>query len=350
MALSHAMEQAALAAAEDGPMVVIALFQRKPYFARERAVYERIARVAAVTLIGLVAEDAPSLPDGVSLVLLDDKEELAREWTVVVLTPRWGSVLVAHDREEVEAGAATMESGRIFSARWSYRRDDALHEALRLRRVLADRLPVAAGTGMDRVIERLREIPPAPGEARGDAALRLLVNNAERDHALLRAARLHPETGSHSPAVAALESDESLRRWSGTSGVTASGVLPVAMFAVRVEHQGNTVQPVGRTHARRDEAVIAVLSAHLLPADRLTRIGENEYLRICPGISRDDAVAHAYKIGADFAAAAQRSAFLSVVVTVAMSVTRIRPLPVESLRAALQWAVGQGIPVATIDN
>lgn len=53
--ISHALEQAALAATEDGPMVVLALFQRLPYFERERQVYQRIASRAAATVVGLVA-------------------------------------------------------------------------------------------------------------------------------------------------------------------------------------------------------------------------------------------------------------------------------------------------------
>jgi hypothetical protein len=63
----------------------------------------------------------------------------------------------------------------------------------------------------------------------------------------------------------------------------------------------------------------------------------------------EEAVAHAYRIGADFAAANERNAFLSATATVAVAVTRNRPLPVDPLREALRWAVGQGVPVATID-
>ncbi|MEU5940464.1 DICT sensory domain-containing protein [Micromonospora sp. NPDC047548] len=84
--VSHAIEQAALATAEDGPLVVIALFQRLPYFARERARYERIATGAAVTVVGLVGEPPSGLPAGAYGVALDEAGELAREWTVVALT------------------------------------------------------------------------------------------------------------------------------------------------------------------------------------------------------------------------------------------------------------------------
>jgi hypothetical protein len=36
-------------------------------------------------------------------------------------------------------------------------------------------------------------------------------------------------------------------------------------------------------------------------------------------------------------------------VTVALTVTRRRPLPEEQLRQALEWAVAQNTPVVTID-
>ena len=93
--VSHAIEQAALATAEDGPLVVLALFQRMPYFARERALYERISRMAAATVVGVVGQTPGDLPAGAYPVALDEAEDLAREWTVAVLTPRFGAALVA---------------------------------------------------------------------------------------------------------------------------------------------------------------------------------------------------------------------------------------------------------------
>ncbi|MDI5944114.1 histidine kinase, partial [Micromonospora sp. DH15] len=119
---------------------------------------------------------------------LDETEDLAREWSVVALTPRFGAALVAHDRAEVEQ-ATTLESGRLFDGRWGFRRDEALHEVVRLRDRLADRLPGAVRLAVEETLARVRDLPATPGEARGEAALRLMFSRAER------AARAHGPGG-----------------------------------------------------------------------------------------------------------------------------------------------------------
>ncbi|MEV6495008.1 hypothetical protein AB0M20_41265, partial [Actinoplanes sp. NPDC051633] len=110
------------------------------------------------------------------------------------------------------------------------------------------------------------------------------------------------------------------------------------------------IHGVGRTAARHEEAAINVLVSRLRPADRATRVGSGEFLLFLPGFAYDDALAFAYRIGTDFAEASQRNAFVSPAVTVALTVTRRRPLPVDEIREALQWAVAGGIPVATIEG
>jgi hypothetical protein len=351
--VSHALEQAALAAAEDGPMVVFALFQRLPYFERERRVYERIASRAAATVVGLVAGQAPEVPAGTYPVLLDEKEELAREWTVVVLTPRFGAVLVAHDLEEFAAGAGTLESGRVFEGRSSYRRDDALHEVLRLRRQLGDRLSATALSAVDAVVDRVRELPATPGESRADAALRLFAGRAERDHTRLReraraaGAATSPEATDDTDLTGA----PGVRQWAGTTGVTASGVLPVAVLAVRITHAAGGVDgPIRRTATRQQQAAIELLVSRLRPGDRATKAGPDDFMLFLPALGHDAAVAFAYGLVADFAAAEERSAFLAATVTVAVTVTRRRPLPEGELRQALEWAIAQNAPVVTIDS
>ena len=346
--ISHAIERAALAAAEDGPMVVIALFQRLPYFERERRVYERIASRAAVTVVGLVAAEAPDLPAAAYPVLLDEKEELAREWTVVVLTPRFGAVLVAEDLERFQAGATTLESGRLFEGRSCFRRDEALHEVLRLRGLLSDRLPPAALSAMDAVVDRVRDLPATPGESRADAALRLFADRAERDHTRLRAGAHRAESTADDTDLAG---EPGVRRWTGATGVTASGVLPLAVLAVRVTHAAaGSDGPIGRTATRQHQAAIDLLLARLRPGDRATKVGEDDFLLFLPALGYDDAVAFAYGLVADFTAAGDRSAFLSATATVALTVTRRRPLPEPELWQALQWATAQNAPVVTIDG
>ncbi len=350
--ISHALEQAALAAAEDGPMVVFALFQRLPYFERERQVYESIAGRAAATVVGLVAGQAPDMPAGVHPVLLDEQEDLAREWTVVVLTPRFGGVLVARDLEEFQAGASTLESGRLFDGRSSFRRDEALHEVLRLRNRLGDRLSPEALSAVDAAVDRVRDLPAAPGETRADAALGLFTARAERDHTRLRtAADRAGETGRRAAGETDLAGEAEVRRWAGDTGVTASGVLPVAVLAVRITHAASGQDgPIGRTATRQQQATISLLMARLRPGDRATKIGQDDFLLFLPALGHDDAVKFAHGLVADFAVADARSSFLSATVTVALTVTRRRPLPEGELRQALDWAITQNAPVVTIDS
>ena len=334
-------------------MVVFALFQRLPYFERERQVYRRIAGRAAVTVVGLVAEQVPEMPPGAYPVLLDEQENLAREWTVVVLTPRFGAVLVAHDLEDFQAGAATLEAGRVFEGRSSFRRDEALHEVFRLRSQLGDRLSPAVLSAVDDVVDRVRELPATPGESRADAALRLFSARAEQDHTRLRA-------GAHRPGPAAppqaggdtdLTGEPGVQQWSGATGVTASGVLPVAVLAVRIAHAaGGQEGPVGRTAIRQQQAAIELLVTRLRPQDRASKVGQDDFVLYLPAMGPEDAVALAHGLVDDFAADGARSAFVSATVTVAVTVTRRRPLPEEELWRAVQWAITQHAPVVTIDD
>ena len=123
VAVSHAIEQAGLAPAMDGPMVFVALFQRLDYFRREWEVYRQLAQRAAVTVVGFVEDFRPEVPDGVLPVVLRDEEPLSREWSAMLLTPRAGASLVAIDQEQVAPGTRTLESGRLFDGRWNFRRE-----------------------------------------------------------------------------------------------------------------------------------------------------------------------------------------------------------------------------------
>ncbi|WP_232534145.1 DICT sensory domain-containing protein [Plantactinospora sp. KBS50] len=350
--VSHAIERAALAAAEDGPLVVVAMFQRAPYFERERAVYGRIAAQSVTTVIGLVADQPPAVPDGAYPVRLAATEELAREWTVVALTPRFGAMLVAHDREEVAPASTTLEGGRLFDGRWHFRRDDALHELVRLRRALADRLPPPALAGIDDTLTRVRDLPATPGESRTEAAVRLLVSrigrNLDRQDDLCRqldaARRPAAESG-----LTGLADEAAVRRWTGMDGTTASGTLPVALVGIRVAEPPEAPERLGRRSAARElQAVLQVLTAGLRPIDRVTRFGEGDFLLIMPALSAEDALQVAYRIGKDLGGLAGTYPFVQFSGTCVVAVTRRRPLPVDQIRRALDWAVAQGVPVAAL--
>ncbi|WFE97975.1 DICT sensory domain-containing protein [Micromonospora sp. WMMD987] len=341
--VSHAIERSALATAEDGPLVVIALFQRMPYFLRERDRYRRIAAGAAVTVVGLVGETPPELPPGGYAVALAETEELAQEWSVVALTPRFGASLVARDRREV-AVAGTLEEGRLFSGRWGFRRDEALHEVIRLRAQLGDRLPPTALTAIDQVLRRVRDLPATPGESRAEAALRLMAGRVDRAHHGGPGRGGEPEEGAPG-----LVDEPTLRHWAGTDGVTAAGTLPVALIGVRVGEPAGAPERFGRRSAAREaQAVIAALTAPLRPVDRAVRLAPDEYLLILPSLNRQEALAVASRVHTSVAGLARSYPFVSFAVHTAVTVTDRRPLPVADVRHAVDWAAREGVPVATV--
>ncbi|MGC4892584.1 DICT sensory domain-containing protein [Micromonospora sp. DT31] len=333
VAVSHAIERAALAEAEDGPLIVLALFQRQPYFSRESTVYRRIAARASATVVGMVGGPPPDLPDRVHGVALDEVEDLAREWTVVVLSPRFGATLVARDRREVTP-APTLEAGRLFDGHWGFRRDEALHEAIRLRRLLAERLPAPARLALDEAIARVRDIPSGPGEPRVEAALRLLARRGDR------------HTRPAEPTEAVLD-ETGLRRWTDTDGVTASGALPVALVGLRVDEPAGSPERFGRRSvAREGHAVLATVTGVLRPVDRAPRVAENEFQLLLPGMDEPAALDVVRRLHEAIGALTQAYPFVAYTVHAAVGVTTRRPLPTADLRAAVDWAVRQGLPVA----
>ncbi|MER7168169.1 DICT sensory domain-containing protein [Micromonospora sp. NPDC000207] len=344
--VSHAIERAASATAEDGPLVVFALFQRLPYFDRERRRYERIAARAAATVVGLVGADPVLPPPGAYAVSLDESDDLAREWTVVALTPRFGGVLVARDRVEVASDASTVESGRLFDAWWSLRRDEALHEVLRLREVLADRLPADARAAVDETVRRVRDLPAAPGEARVDAAARLLAGRADRAYRTVPTPGRRPDAADESVRIL---DEAGMAHWIGADAVTASGVLPVALIGVSLgESAGAADRVVRRGAAREAQAVLGVLTGVLGPADRAVRLADREYLLILPARSEEEAVAAAQRLHESVAGQTRSYPFVSFAVHTVVAVTARRPLPVAEVRQALRWAVREDVPVATL--
>jgi hypothetical protein len=257
-------------------------------------------------------------------------------------------VLVAHDREDVDPGAVTLEAGRIFDGGWQFRRDDALHEVLRLREALADRLPAPTRAAIDDVVQRVRHLPATPGEGRADAAVRLLVGSTDRDRARIQELRGRAAPEAPQPG---LIDQAGVRRWSGADGVTASGTLPVALLGVRPAAVQSLPEQTGRrTIAVRNEGLITVLCGLLRPADRITRLDEDSFLLIMPALAYDDAVKLSYRIGTELSAAGARNPFLPATATVVVAVTRDRPLPLDGIRDGLTWAAGEGIPVATLQG
>ena len=335
VAVSHAIERFALASGDDQPTLVIAMFQRLSYFQREVEMYRRIAERNPVTVIGLVEELPPALPPGIDHVLFDEADPLAREWSVTVLSPRSGACLVASDTETVLDDAPTLEAGRRFDGYWSFRREDAYREVLRLRGQIAQH---AAPDTLRRIDEVLRAVVASPhdrGDPRMEASLRFVTE--QMDDALRGAARSSRElddvreddrdraTGVRTPAF--------LHRW--TAG-GASGTLPMGMLAIRVPKIVDMRRSLGMRaeHAALENVGEGLRHVLTLPVDRAIRLGPGEFLLLLPARHPADLARYHHQAQDRLRHYQTRFPFVSLQSTAAAAVTRDRPLPVAEVMAA----------------
>jgi GGDEF domain-containing protein len=329
--ISHAIERFALAAGPDSPMIVIGMFQKLSYFERETAVYRDVAARGAVTLVGLVEDFPPQLPPGVRHTLLAPADPLAREWSVTVLGPHGGATLVAEDQEEVDPAARTLEEGRRFRGRWSFRREDAYREVLRLRSTL--QLPTRTVEDIDRVLHHVLDVPEPVEQDWWQAPVRFLgdrMDHIERrraeavralDAATDDAAMRDPRTGLYTGAF--------LERW--TSGLGA-GTLPIGLVLLRVFGVARLREQYG---LRAELAALGGLTQSMQdllgPTDRVVRIGREDFLVVLPSWAPDDVLRLCDEVCARVARLDQVYPFVALPAAAAATVTRERPLPVQRL-------------------
>ncbi|HEX6755686.1 MAG TPA: DICT sensory domain-containing protein [Mycobacteriales bacterium] len=352
--LSHAIEQAALAPGGDGPVVVLALFQRVTYFDREREAYRRLADHADVVVVGFADDFHPELPGRAHPVLLELDEPLAREWSIVVVTRETGAYLVAHDEERVSPGERTLEAGRLFSGRWGFRRDRAVEEARRLRRQLDSRLPPGALMIIDEVLGEPGEPAVDFAGQRNEASLRLLTGEMDRARrrSLVLQERLDRFTpsGDRDPA-SRLHTDAYLRRWVGATRSSATGPLPLALVLVVLDELRDAEARYGSRAARQAlTGVATAIAGRLGPGDRAVRLGDDEFLLVAPGATLSQASVVGQQVSADIAELGDGYPFLPLAPIVAVAVSRERPLPVRQLRRGVEWARSAGVQVAALPS
>lgn len=331
--LSHAIERFALAAEPGSPLVVIAMFQRLSYFARESAVYQEIAAHGAVTLVGLVEDLPPRLPPGVRHVLLGENDDLAREWSVTVLSPTGGATLVAVDEETVDAGARTLEEGRRFRGRWSFVRADAYREVLRLRARL--RLPTETADAIDAVLHAVLAVPEPRHQTRWNVPLRFLagrVDDSARDRTELQSrldsALAHTDDRGERDPRTGLRNAAFLQRW--TAGLGAG--LPVGLALLRVGGLADLRARFGlRAELAAVAAVAAVVQERLTDVDRVVRVGHEDFLVVLPSWSESRVLAFCDEVCARISQLDQQYPFVALPTMAAAVVTRERPLPTQRL-------------------
>ncbi|WP_222131207.1 DICT sensory domain-containing protein [Pseudonocardia sp. C8] len=349
IALSGAVEDFALAPSTDRPMTAVAMFQRAGYLAPQLGTWARIADACGDGAVVAVAGDPPpQLPSGLGCVPLSDGEPAAREWSVTVLTPRSGATVVAHDLEAVDGAARTLERGRLFTARWSFRHGDAHAELLRLRRELGPRLGPRTAAALDDVLAR---VVPAAGTAtdhRHHAATDRLaryvsVERRRADAALSRLDQLEP--GAERDPRSGLPTRAFLDRWLHGS---MSGTLPLGLVLLRVHGLGT----VNRQHGFRAETAVLhgvarLLGGHTGAAGRAVRIGREEFLLVLPGLDVRTLATAARRLCEAVAGLSSAFPFVPTPCHAVITRTRCRPLPLDSMWAALD-AAGQDTGVTLL--
>ncbi|MBN6039019.1 DICT sensory domain-containing protein [Amycolatopsis sp. 195334CR] len=334
---SHTVERAALADGALEQAVVIAMFQRLPYFEREKEVYARIAQRASVTVVGMVERSRPDLPAGVTPVLLRANEELAREWSVVVLSPSFGAAVIAQDLNQVDPGVVTLEAAREFDGRWGMRRDEAYAEVVRLREALGNRLPPVARNRIDAVLESVTSEPAVDVEQRTEDSLRYLVTRLvdTRNALTAEGEQRAAERGEARDPATGLHTLDGLRSWLGTDTDTVG--LGVTLLRV-ADLRGMEYSHGARAAMHTEQNIADLLRANLRPMDRAARLSDTDFLLVQPCVGEDELDHTGQRLLGGVHQLSELYPFVAVTPACSSTVTYRRPLPIESLRAALVTA------------
>ncbi|VXD20829.1 GAF Sensor Signal Transduction Histidine Kinase [Planktothrix serta PCC 8927] len=140
-ALSHAMEDQVLAGT-DQPLV-IATFQRERFYLQEAHRYRRISAITPQVYVMAAPETEFKNSSGVhEMVAFSSKEQLSREWNLLVLGQHYSTCLVCIEREDLVQNSdmpeqLLMDQARPFEGIWTSDRQVCLKVAeLLLERVL----------------------------------------------------------------------------------------------------------------------------------------------------------------------------------------------------------------------
>lgn len=177
--LSHAFEEAYVAATTSrrDDLVLVALFQSADRFAVEADRYAELATRASV-VVGFVGRTP--VPDGVHHVAIAGDDPLAREWSLVAVGPGCGGALVAVERFDALTGSAG--SGRVFEARWSFRRSVAAAEGERVLEALGDVVPADVRAHAAEVFAQHRDATESFAERSQAEVMEALLARLESMH------------------------------------------------------------------------------------------------------------------------------------------------------------------------
>lgn len=332
--ISHTIERFALAAPRGEPLIVIALFQRASYFERETAVYRDVAAGGALTVVGLAEDVTPEMPPGVRHALFGPADPMAREWSVTVLGPHGGATLVATDLEAIDPDAPTLEQGRLFDGYWSFRREDAYREVLRLRTAM-NLSPQLRGQ-VDGMLRHMVAEPESDDQGWREAPLRFLADRVDgllRERAAVQEALATARDDSRErDPRSGLPNLRYLARW--TAGLGA-GTLPIGLAMFRISGVTDLRGTYGlRAELAALQTIARCLQHRLSGADRAIRLAGEDFLVVLPSRTPEEMHSYCENASADIAGLDVTYPFVSLPVAAAALITRSRPLPFDRL---LTW-------------
>lgn len=346
LVLSHAMERAFDEASDEGSVsaagLIIGLFQRREYFDVE---YDRYASLAAAghTVIVGFSGSAAGMPPGVHAVTFDEDDPLAADWVLLLCRASYATALVATDVRDLSMGEMTLEASRLFSARWTFRRDLAAQEARAQLASLSDLLPPGLHARARDHLDRSGE-PMSPQEHKlAVAADHLMYSVDAGQHRLLRMRSSLDDTRSlaERDQLTGLHNRHFLERFLGGAN------RPADLMAVLVDVDNLKIVNDTHGHSAGDavlSAVTAALNAYTRDGDVVIRWGGDEFLVLVPGLTADDAPSYGQGL-VDAVAMSHPAApwdTLPVSVSIGISPTRRTPLPLNELDQAMYQAKRAG--------
>jgi diguanylate cyclase (GGDEF)-like protein len=354
LVLSHAMERAFDTVAhdpdDDGPGLVIGLFQRREYFDVEASRYAALA-AAGHTVIAAFAGSSDGLPPDVQAVTFTDQDPRADEWVLLLVRGAYATSLVAHDTFDLSSGEMSLQGSRLFQAEWTFHREVALVEARAQLDSLAPDLPPVVRSNALRRIEHSGAIPVSGVENRLAMAADHLIASVENGQRRLTRLRSELETThllAERDQLTGLNNRHYLERFLGSD----DGPADLLALLVDVDDLKRVNDVYG--HEAGDavlSTVATTLREHSRPGDVVVRWGGDEFLVLVPGLRHENAL----EVGERLArAVASRHLpppweVLSPSVSIGMCWTPRTSLPLDRLDAALYSVKRSGKGHAALD-
>jgi diguanylate cyclase (GGDEF)-like protein len=317
--------------------LLLALFQRREYLEVESERYGALAAAGHLVVVGAVGP-LPRLPPGVHGVTIGDADLRARSWLLLAVRGPYASLLEAHDEQDIAPGETTLEAGRLFTARWSVRRDVVLARVrTELARLAGDVAPEILA-GATAVVDLSSACPVSAAEPRLAAATDDLVDAldaGERRAARLRLSLEQAEARAERDQLTGLRNRHFLERYLGSDD------RPADLVTLLVDVDDLKVVNDTYGHDAGDAVISAVgsiLRRGMRPGDVVVRWGGDEFLVLAPVRGGESGLVFAERLAEVVAAGHPDPPWdhLPLSVSVGVCTTRRTPLPLERLDAALR--------------